>query len=470
MPRFTTKRYEQILTEMIAGIVSRTKLSDLSDSSDFKHLLAAAAQQDEEQYYQMYLLLKLFDIDQASGDDLDARAAEIQPSELERIQSKKAVGTVVFYRDTVSGSITKPAGITVKTSSGAQFITTAGFTINAADPPVLPGHTTGQDSTPVPIQAIATGEDSNVAANTIIKFASKPTGLTGVTNPSVTLQGRAKETDDAFRKRIKVYVLSLCRSTPYALEGSVLNLEDPDTGAIILYAKAIEDIVNKGYTVLYIDDGTGYIQSSEVVLNENVTYGLAGPPANSAVGGETYLFLDYQAINDNEAFALVSSTRGVLGETTDYYLDPSRGQINFVTPLVTGEVITAAYYRFTGLIALAQKVVNGDPNDRENYPGFRGAGVQVKVQAPQLLIQNVEASLVISNGYDAATVKANVENAILKYINTLEISGDVIRTELIAAIQNVDGVYDLTLSDPATNRIVLDDQLIRTSLTNIDVN
>lgn len=470
MPRFTPKRYEQILTEMIASIVSRTKLSDLSDSSDFKHLLAAAAQQDEEQYYQMYLLLKLFDINSASGDDLDERAAEIAPNELTRILAKKSVGTVVFSRATVSGIVTKPAGLVVKTGDGKEFITTAGFTINPSDPPVLSGHIAGQDSSPVPIQSISAGEENNVEYDTIVKFASKPTGLTDVTNPSRTQQGRDKETDDEFRKRIKVYVRSLVRSTVYGLEGSVLNLEDPDTGSIILYAKAIEDIVNLGYTTLYIDDGTGYAQSTEVVSNENVTYGLAGPPANSAVGGETYLFLDHIAINTDEIFSLTSSTRGILVDGTDFYLDPSRGQINFITALTTGEVITANYTRYTGLIELAQKVVNGDPNDRANYPGYRGAGVQVRVRTPQLLIQNVEVGLVIEEGYNTDTVRSNVTSAILKYINTLEISGDVIRTELITAIQNVEGVYDLTLSDPSSNRAVLDDQLIRTSTSNIDVN
>ena len=59
MPRFTTKRFEQILATMVAKVVTRTDLSDVSDSSVIKQLLAAAAEEDDEQYYQMMLLLQL---------------------------------------------------------------------------------------------------------------------------------------------------------------------------------------------------------------------------------------------------------------------------------------------------------------------------------------------------------------------------------------------------------------------------
>lgn len=450
-------------------MVARTKLSDLSDSSPFKRLLAASAMQDDEQYYNMYLLLKLFDIDKAKGEDLDARAAEIQPGEITRNEAHKSVGTVVFSRNTVSGSVTKSAGIVGKTNSGLRFITTAGFTINASDPPVLPGHTTGQDSSPIPVQSVTFGAENNVAANTIIKFENKPTGIDSITNPSAMLQGADEESDDSFLKRIKAYVRSLARATVYGVEGSLLGVTDPDTGAVILYTKAIEDIINKGYVTLYIDDGTGYAQTNEVITGENVTYGLAGPPANSAVGGEEYLFLDNIAINTDESFTLTSSVNGVLTQGTDYYLDSSTGQVNFIVPLVASEVITADYTRYTGLIALAQKIINGDPNDRLNYPGYRGAGVQVTVKTPQLIIQNIEGSLVVEEGYDTTIVIENVQNAILEYVNTLEISGDLILTELIAVIQNVDGVYDVTLTTPTGNVLVLDDQLLRSTVNNINV-
>lgn len=474
MPIFTVKRYEQILSKMVAKLVARTRLSDLTDSSPFKHILSAAAMSDDDQYYQMSLLLMLNDIDKVEDDDLDEFARilsnmTMDGETLQRKTSRRSVGTVVFSRNIVSGSITKNAGIIVKTSSGISFITTSGFTINAIDTPVIPGHITGQDSSSIPIQSIALGKDNNVAAEAIVKFANKPIGIDSVTNLTATSYGRDKESNDQYRKRIKGYIKSLVRSTPYAIEASILGLEDPETGAIVLFSKLIEDIVNLGYCTLYIDDGTGYAQTTEEIIGENITYGLAGPPANSAVGGETYLFLDNIAINEAVSFIITSSTRGVLVNEIDYYYDSSRGQINFVTPLSPGEVITGDYTKYTGLIELAQKVVNGSDTNRTNYPGYRGAGVRIKVKTPQIRIINIEGNVVISDGYDYDTVYSNAETAILNYVNNLEISGDFIKSALIAAVQDVDGVYDFILSSPSNNIPILDDQLARTSLSNVSI-
>jgi uncharacterized phage protein gp47/JayE len=474
MPRFVLKRYEQILSGMIAKLIARTELNDLLDSSTFKHLLSAAAMSDDEQYYQISLILLLNDIDNVEGDDLDefAKILSNMTSDgetLARRLSSRSVGTVIFSRNIVSGSITKESGIIVKTNSGITFRTTSGFTINVSDPAVITGHTTGQDSSPIPIQSLLLGENNNVAANTIIKFANKPIGIDAVINLSDTTFGRDKEKDDQYRKRIKGYINSLVRSTPFAMENAILGLQDPVTGSIILFAKLIEDIVNLGNCTLYIDDGTGYAQSTEEIIGENITYGLAGPPVNSAVGGETYLFLDSISINEDASFIITSSTRGVLVKDTDFYYDSSRGQINFTPALVAGEIITADYTKYTGIIELAQKVINGVDSDRSNYPGYRGGGVRVKVRSPQVLIVNIEGSIVIQEGYNTEIVYSNVEDAILRYINTLNISGDVIIAALVAVIKNVDGVYDVAITSPSNNISILDDQLARTSINNVSI-
>jgi uncharacterized phage protein gp47/JayE len=474
MARFVLKRYEQILAGMIAKLVARTELNDLFDSSAVKHLLSAAAMSDDEQYYQISLILLLNDIDNVERDDLDDFAQILSNmtndgETLLRRQSSRSVGTVVFSRNIVSGSITKEAGIIVKTNSGVSFRTTSGFTINSGDPSVLTGHTTGQDSSPIPIQSLLLGETNNVSANTIIKFANKPIGIDSVINLSDTLLGKDKESDDQYRKRIKGYINSLVRSTPNAMENAVLGLYDSITGSVILFSKLIEDIVNLGNCILYIDDGTGYAQSTEEILGENVTYGLAGPPANSAVGGETYLFLDNIAINEDAPFTLTSSIRGVLIKDVDFYYDSSRGQINFITALSAGEVITGDYTKYTGIIELAQKVINGVPSDRLNYPGYRGGGVRVKVKAPQVLIVNIEGSIVVQEGYDTDIVYDNAESAILRYINTLDISGDVIVSSLITVIKNVEGVYDVAIITPSNNIPILDDQLARTTINNVSI-
>jgi phage-related baseplate assembly protein len=116
---------------------------------------------------------------------------------------------------------------------------------------------------------------------------------------------------------------------------------------------------------------------------------------------------------------------------------------------------------------LIQRVVDGDPLNRSVYPGLRAAGVLVRVAVPQVLIQNVQAVLTVMEGYDNTAVITAVKSALKNYINGLGISGDVIRNELIAVIMGVPGIYNCILTTPATDITMLDDQLARTTDSNL---
>jgi uncharacterized phage protein gp47/JayE len=460
------KRYEQILAQMIAKVVARGGLTDITDASAFKHILAAAARQDDEQYYQMTLLLQLFSIDSAVGDDLDARAAEIQPGDLTRYVAQRATGTVVFSRSGTSGTTAIPINTKVKTVGGLVFTTTAAGSITPTSPEQITGHGVGRDSGTVPVLADLPGAAGNVAAYTITKFEVKPAGVGEVTNIVGCLNGSDKELDDSFRARLKAYIRSLSRSTPEAIETNVLG-QALATGETVRFAKVWEDPVNRGSVWLYIDDGTGQAETTELVTGEVVTEGLAGPPPDTAVGGETRLFLDNIAVKDSVAFTLTSSIRGALVAGTDYDLVAPWGLLLFDPALVTGESITATYTRYTGLLELIQRVVDGDPLNRSVYPGLRAAGVLVRVAVPQVLIQNVQAVLTVMEGYDNTAVITAVKSALKNYINGLGISGDVIRNELIAVIMGVPGIYNCILTTPATDITMLDDQLARTTDSNL---
>ena len=537
MPRYTPKSHEQILTSMVAKMVSRTNLNDVGDASVLKHLLSAAARQDAQQYYQASLILQLFSIDTAAGEDLDERAKDIQPATMQRLPSQKALGVVVFTRRGTTGVLSIPTGSKVKTADGTIFSTTAVGTITATSPEQVTGHGVGRDSNSVAVVADVGGAAGNVVAATVTKFVNKPAGVDEVTNLSAFSQGRDQETDDAFRARLKLYVSSLARCNRSALENQIIGAQDPDSGATILFAKVVEDMVNRGNVTVYIDDGTGTAESvdrtamalggtwtwngtltvlatattgllpgdfirkdsspsswfqvasivpntSVTILNpggavipsgagassmapENMTNGLDGPPPNTAVGGETTLYLDHWPIKDTEPLSVVSSVRGNLVRNTHWIINPASGQIDFTPALVTGEKIVADYTYFTGLIAYAQKIIDGDPNDRTNFPGFRAAGVYVVVDTPQVLLQNVSVTLTVKDGYDQDEAKTKARQAIKDYINNLNISGDFVVSEMVKRIMEIDGLYDVDVTVPTANVTILDDQIARTTDVNI---
>lgn len=473
MPRFTIKRQEQIQAGMIAKTVARSRLSDIADSAVLKHLLASVARAVDEAYYQGSLLRDLFDMDKAAGDDLDARVREISNGEVVRVAAVKATGNLVFSRRGIVGVTTIPVGTRVKTAGGIYFQTTALGSITAVSPEQIPGHGVGRDSGLVPATAEQPGLAGNVAANTVVSFVSRPAGVDEVTNPGAMVLGADEESDDSLRNRCQTYIASLPRSTLGALESWVLGATTAD-GAVVRFVHAVEYPATPGYVDLYVDDGTGSAESSAAAVAEVMTEGLGGPPGgDGALGGEETLFLDHVPVKGSIAPVLTSTTRGVLvrdvGAGGDYWLNEPTGQVDFNPPLVLGEQVLATYTYFTGLIAEAQKIVDGDPADAVNYPGVRAAGVNVTVGVPQVLIQNIEINVTVREGYEDAQVRTDVQNALVSLVNSLGISGDVLIAALLAKAMGVTGVSNARMVAPVADVILLDDQLARTTPVNVVV-
>jgi uncharacterized phage protein gp47/JayE len=467
MAKFVPKVYPDILQRMINRVVARTDLSDLTDTSIFKHILAACAREVDDAYFQMNNKLDVFSIDRATGDDLDRRAEDYNPAAISRIASVRATGNLVFTRATVNPGpdITIPIGTRVE--------------VPGEDPPIIAVTTavgtisTGNTSSGNVSSTISTaGTDGNVAAGQLTKFSSaQPNGVENVTNPSPFTGGLDKETDDAFRERIRLYVSSLSRCTPAALESAALTATFGL--ASVVFARTVEDIVNLGNVIVYVDDGTGSIETTASVTGENLTSGVDFP-GDVAQGGEEYLYTDNYPIKDVVTPSLVKNPGAVALIRDDagangYTLNPANGQIKLNTALTAGDDVAMTYTYFTGLLQETQKVIDGDPNDRTNYPGYRAAGVLVRVLPPTAANQLVTCDITVLDGYSQTDIAAQVRDEIATYINNLGIGNDVIVSEMIERAMSIEGMYDITVSTPAANVSILDDQLPRVNNAATDI-
>jgi len=146
---------------------------------------------------------------------------------------------------------------------------------------------------------------------------------------------------------------------------------------------------------------------------------------------------------------------------TDYLLNRGTGEVQVIIPggLTAGDILAAHYTRYSNLVQEVQKVLEGDRNDSANYPGVKAAGVFLSVEAPTIKRINVVASIAGSPGTFEDTliplVRRNMEN----YIKSLKIGQDVIVSKLVDVAFNVTGVADVHISSPATNVVVLENEL-----------
>lgn len=453
MALFEPKTYNFIRQRILNRVVARSLLTDVEVGGGVETLASAVARELDDISFQMVNLQKVWDIDTATGEDLDERARDFNPDEITRRGATAATGAVVFSRTGTAGAITIPEGTEVEVASGGPtFLTTAaGAILNASSV-----------SAAIPIRAVNPGSAGNVDAGAITIFSSVP-GVEAVTNTANTSNGQDEETDAQLRARLKAYARSLTRGTPEALRFAALSATLP-TGERVSTAEVIElDAPNLGTTEVYIDNGLGTVATTASAAGEVVVA--------AATGGEIRFTLGNVPLVGSTTVNVRRNTN-LLVEGADYTLNRARGTVTldttvFPSGLTAGDVIDADYTYYTGLLAEVQKVIDGDPNDRTSYPGYRAAGTLVSVLPPTLVTVTISGSLVIEEGFNPVAVREQAEAALVRYVNSLGINDDVIFTSLIAAAKAINGVFDVQFSTPTNNIVISFAELARTTTANI---
>jgi uncharacterized phage protein gp47/JayE len=456
---FQTETKDEILQRMINKIVARSGLNDVTQTGEFFKVLVAISRQLERIYHGMEDLLDDTDLDQAAGVELDERAKMMNPDEITRDLETAGTGQVQFGRSTPApGPITIAVGSEVKVpdltaSEELKYTTTTLGTI-------LTGAVV---SNLVSVLAQEAGSKYNVSPNAITGFGAKPSGVDTVTNPAVIVTGTDNETDDSFRSRIKLYLKALSRATASSLLDVSMGVVDSITGKVVSWVGVWEDEYDPGKVIVYIDDGAGTAESTSTVAAE---------PVLTAAGGEVDISLPNYPIHESYAFALY--VNAVLVPTANYFINYANGHIKlkaaaYPTGLTAADAVTYDGTNYTGLVAEVQKVADGDVADRNNYPGYRAAGIYVRVRVPQIVSQTVAANITVNDGYDQSTAVTAVVAAIQDYINKLSVGEDVLRNELIERIMGVTGVYNVNLTMPSGDVLITDTQLARTISAGITV-
>ena len=141
---------------------------------------------------------------------------------------------------------------------------------------------------------------------------------------------------------------------------------------------------------------------------------------------------------------------GVIVE--DFILNEAVGQIEFFDAKIPleGSQLFAIYENYTGLIKEAQLVVDGNLSDLTTYPGVRSAGVKVLVRPAKRSSVDVTVELSVDTALtNIANASFLVRQALISYINNLDIGEDVIVSEMIERSMGILGVTNCKIINPA---------------------
>lgn len=446
---------------MIARVIARSGLKGLVRNSVVFHLLAAAADEDALQYFEMAKLRLLFSIDSATGSDLDERAAEIAPGTIKRRESLFASGETTLGRTGTTGILTIPAGTLVGAEDeDGQISYRTTVSTDIID--------TTDTVTGVPVVALEAGARGNAVALTVVQLLTRVPGLVSVVNPSDFVNGQDREDDESFRARLKLYVQALSRGTVTAIESFALGVQLVD-GRRVLFAHVVEPITPSGTYEVYIDDGTGNVDEfEETFLASDDTL------INPALGGEINLFTTQKPIRELSTALTAEKNAVPLVRGVDYELNVANGQLELAVALVAGDVVTARYSNFSGLIQETQRVIDGDRSTLLTHPGVRAAGTRAIVMEPGVAIQTLAANVSVRADFDVEIVIEEVVAVLQAYINGLDIGQSVIAAEIIERAMKVDGMFNFQISElsgtfPAVDQFILPNQVARIVSANLQI-
>jgi uncharacterized phage protein gp47/JayE len=178
--------------------------------------------------------------------------------------------------------------------------------------------------------------------------------------------------------------------------------------------------------------------------------------------GQNYFQLTNYPIQENspEIYDDSSGLFELQTPGTDYFINRSSGQVQYYgSGLPAGTQVVAHYTYYTGLLALAQKTINGDVKDAVSFPGVSAAGIIIHVETPTIRTITVIMSVSVSVGFTEADVYDDVQLILENYIDGLRIGENVILARMVELAMGVNGVSNAKVLTPTADLVILEEEL-----------
>jgi hypothetical protein len=380
---------DEILKELVSAVVVQTDLTDVEEGGRFATLLGAIAEQLAAIEFRLKTLRDAFDLDNASGADLDERVRELPGDSIIRLgPSSASAPAMQFTRIDTAAPLTVAAGVVVARldDPSITYTTLEEFTFGIGEATYPPDPATPA----VLIVCNIPGTVGNAETASITRLLTGPPEIIQVSNIN-PLYGRDRETDEEFRSRAIDYLSSLARCQPKAIE-TLARGYISDDGIRLLHANIYEDASRPAYSELMIDDGFG-LQGLEV----------SGQVASGQIIDAITSFLYFQSpatepITSIKINSVVTDINGPSGPR--WVSLEERGVLaildqSFISP---GDLWTIDGYKvYTGIVRELQREIEGDPTDPANEPGWRAAGTRVRVLPPVVEYVDIKINLAIED-------------------------------------------------------------------------
>lgn len=121
------------------------------------------------------------------------------------------------------------------------------------------------------------------------------------------------------------------------------------------------------------------------------------------------------------------------------------GKMNYSQDVVTG---VDGYLYYTGLLRKVQRIIDGFEPDPINFPGRKAVGSLIETLPPLPRRVNVAIDVTTKDGVNLSEISDEIASSIINYVSDLGVGEDVILSDIIVRVKNIDGVAAVTFITP----------------------
>lgn len=424
---------------------------NLSDNSPLGKIIKNTAYELAENWQAGESVYNSSFVDFATGVSLDYLCKLIGIS---RRSATSSTGEQTFYGD---NGVIIPEGFLVETEDGIGFITTESGIVESG-------------SITLPIESVGTGSENNIDAGFITEIINPISGLESTENLVATTGARDREEDFELRDRFEQSVARGGASTIDSIRASLLQLDNvidaiinenntmetsqgkitvTDTstsdGDIIISINQLSEInathYNLEYTISILSTDTTTEIASKIASALNVDDYFDGITSSTNIVTISDSYLNIVDIDFNANTTDSSAGAEILNM-------PSKSIECFVYGGTDEDIYTSIFdTKAAGIMAYGNNFYSVEDSLGNFHPiGF---------SRPDFIDTWVNADIT-TNDVFPLDGNTQVQTEIIKYIGGIDednteyvglgLGEDVIRTRIIAAIHNVDGIIDVDLT------------------------
>lgn len=201
-----------------------------------------------------------------------------------------------------------------------------------------------------------------------------------------------------------------------------------------------------GRVYLRVINGAGIAETDVSQGITSTKFSITESDANKFETIKQIAHIAIDAFNPNKrVIYLTPGNRSYKWNQTNVTSITSLGKIGYSEDIVTG---VDGYLYYTGLLRKVQRIIDGYEPDPTNFPGRKAVGSLIEVLPPLPRRVTVAIDVTTHEGINLSEISDEITSVIINYVFDLGVGEDVILSDIIVRVKNIDGVAAVTFITP----------------------